>query len=289
MGGCSYRIWGEVDSAALDDVPAAPSTAAAGAGLDLPDLDQPLPPPLRRLLESLPPRQAIAVLSAYTIDPQRALHEPGARLAAQLVAPLLADFGRYLDQQLPRPWPATVAVREGYLATDPPALYVRQSPDGQGWCVQLHLTGQSGMGLVSAALAAHWIERWFCARRDWLGSEVLQPAGFRVGNSVETLGLRFAPTPTCGYAQYVGAVADREEDAIDARHRAENEFDSAIRTLPRLVSNSPLVIDRARHRALPDPSSLEGLGARLGEQMRDGRCRCQLCAPDFDLTALEAP
>jgi len=213
------------------------------------------------------------------------MDEPGTPLAETISAPLLEDLDRFLAQRFVDPWPATALVRDGYMTEFPPAVYVRRDPDDDGWFVQLHFRGDSGMALVSAALSAHWAEGWYSARRIELDA-LLRSSGVSPRARVEEAGTRFIPTAAQGYAQLVqrrpGAASSTGDD-----HHPKRGVETSARTVSRLISDHPFALDRAQQELLGDHALVDALGDRFAEELQREGCLCQLCAPDFDLARIE--
>lgn len=180
--------------------------------------------------------------------------------AAEL-EPLLVRFRDFLGREIPTPHSASTQIFE-YLGIEGiPSLYLRGERE-QGaepdWYVQVGFSGCSGMAEVSAAVAAHWAEAWVRRELPELERAILGPFGFkpRAGQRFESLD-RFLPVEELGYLRWL-SEEERDEDGV------------------------PFEADYAVHESVEDtPARLAAGSAQYAGLMADGRCRCQLCAPDF--------
>jgi hypothetical protein len=182
----------------------------------------------------------------------------------------LHDFRRWLDQAAPHPWEATTRFIAGYLSPriiGPSQVSVQ--PEGkltktEVWSVSICLSGCAGMANVSSLLASHWMDLWFLRNPDRIARELLLPVGLTLGKNLpeRMLGLTFVPTP-CGYAMFYNGEKDE-------------------------TGMSPfLAVDGAELEGREDAEEVHVLlNTRFVGLMRDGKCRCQLCMPDFDIGQL---
>ncbi len=184
------------------------------------------------------------------------------------LAPLFDDYRRFLDDRFPQPWPATRQLLE-YLDSGVADVRLRgergadQTVDEARWRIDLVFSGCAGVGEVSAAVAAHWAGHWYKRRRDAIADRLTQAAGFTPHGLDEGLPVtgRFLPLEGGYYALY----HDEPQPGFTAAGEIETHFeiDEAVLEDP-LVDGDPLPAIEAHHAA----------------RMADGRCRCQLCAPD---------
>jgi hypothetical protein len=181
---------------------------------------------------------------------------------ARELEPLITRYRAYLARKLPHPHEASRQVLE-YLELDRiPSLYLRGEREAGSeprWYVQLGFSGCSGMAEVSAAVGYHWAAAWVRDELPEIQREILAPFGFQADLAqVFEDPDRFLPVAALGYLRYL-LPEDREEDG------GSFEVDYAV--LDDAVENAATILADAnrRHAAL------------LG----DGRCRCQLCEPDF--------
>lgn len=189
---------------------------------------------------------------------------------------LLEAFCRWLGRAIARPWAATEGVRTSYLAlVRPEDVALSGCGPGardEGWAVRFRLSGCAGMAECSARLVSHWLEHWFQRERERIACELLGPAGIELGRD-EPRGMvtdeTFLPIGSHGYAMFHPDLA-----AADRRGEAEPlaaEF-SPFELDGRLGENDPVMAGALRR----------ALRTRFTELMRDGKCRCQLCMPQFD-------
>jgi hypothetical protein len=173
---------------------------------------------------------------------------------------LKTEFRRFIRQRIPDPWPASKATID-FIERYANDLLVRgEQAAGEGkpkWYVQIGYSGCGGMGDTSASIAAHWTELWFAAERERITAQILRPFGFTPRDAL-ALEQQFFPLRECGYAEIV-------------RYEGEVIFaiDGGLRECP-----------------VAEPAIKE-LEAHFGALIADGKCRCQFCAPEFDVTAVK--
>ena len=181
---------------------------------------------------------------------------------------LEAGFLAWLRARLASPWPASKTILD-YLDMRTTTIHLRGEREGAaetGWYVQLTFSGCAGMAQTSADLAAHWVQRWFEADRERIDG-LLRARGFVARDTeVAAESELFLPLGEPGYAGF----SPEGFDAGDGR-RSHFSFDAAIDEA-----------DDAQAQRLQ-----QVLDAQFVALMRDGRCRCQLCAPEFDLAAID--
>jgi hypothetical protein len=185
--------------------------------------------------------------------------------AAEL-EPLVARFREFLAREIPVPHSASAQTLEYLDIKGIPSLYLRAESEGGGepeWYTQVTFSGCAGMAEISALVAAHWAEAW--ARRELpaLEREILTPFGFtpRKEQRFESTD-RFLPMEELGYLHWL-PEEDREEDEV------------------------LFEVDHAVIEAIEGtPDRLTAVSDQYAKLMTDGRCRCQLCAPEFEPLAV---
>lgn len=251
MGGSAFFIGGQVDEKLLRSAPAK-----------------------RGLLDRILRRSPVVGPKVIELPKgSRIIDIPAAGLAG-----LKKDFGCYLAERIPKPWPSTKVFLD-YLDLDIVNIYVRGEQEQQGpvsWYVQFTFSGCAGTAEVSAELGSHWAETWYRERRDDIESLYLKPFGFVPNESQNdpSVSRAFLPVGELGYALYVG-----KEQAASELFQPEYlfELDDAMGNMTGAAGS---VGDQ-------DPLSvLKDLEERFAALMADSACRCQLCMPDFDLTSL---
>jgi len=200
---------------------------------------------------------------------------------------LRASFARFLDEEIPEPWVATRILRKNYLRPISFAIYLRGQRDKPNQpyyhYVQLSFSGCAGMADTSSALAAHWAEVWCKKRTEFIETELLRPYQLEptenpalVLEPEET----FIPAGEYGYASFVPAKYRAKQDADDERPVCFFMVDACWH--------------EAHYAGLGDGANIDfefdvvnTLNREYAELMSDGRCRCQLCMPEFDATRLD--
>lgn len=205
-------------------------------------------------------------------------HAPEAHLSP-LVRPiqkhLIEDFRHWLSRVVPRPWEATESVQKSYLMlvrAEDISFARRTEGEHRGqWVACCRLSGCAGMAECSSWLVSHWLVTWFRGERERIGRELLGPAGVQIGQG-EPEGMitdeTFLPIGPYGYAMFHPGLVDADEP--EDGEFGPFELDGAI------GEADPVVADALRR----------FLRSRFTGLMRDGRCRCQICMPEFDLTIL---
>jgi len=188
---------------------------------------------------------------------------------AKELDPLKKEFFTFLQKAMPNPWEATTGVLE-YLRLDIMTIYLRgdRTADSKdiNWYLQLTFSGCAGMAQVSSDIAAHWAEIWYKAEKSKI-QERLRQFGFYPEEPPcdEAPAFTFFPLPESGYAEY--SSEQQEMYFNDREYCFHFSFDSAIEETE------------------PDQglSILQRLETGYTSLMADGKCRCQLCSPDFKL------
>ena len=179
---------------------------------------------------------------------------------------LAADFKSFVRKAMPQPWEATETF---YNYLDPECkhscLRITADPSPSGGKhagrLSLYFSGWAGMAESSAYLASHWAESWFQREGSRIAAELLVPEGLSVTSAPEGMGeSAFIPAGKYGYAFYNGP-----EDEYPHHFNTDECFAHG---------------DKAE-------TVSDFLDERCADLMRDGRCRCQLCMPDFDVGHLD--
>jgi hypothetical protein len=181
--------------------------------------------------------------------------------------PLKNEFISFLRKAMPTPWRATTVTFE-YLDMDIMTIYMRgdRAAGAQeiNWYLQLTFSGCAGMAQVTSDVAAHWAEIWYQAEKSKI-QERLTMFGFHPKEHPcdEGPAPLFVPMPEGGYAEYSGE--SQEMFFHEREYSFHFSFDSAIEEVE------------------PDQglALLQRLETSYAPLMADGKCRCQLCAPDF--------
>jgi hypothetical protein len=183
-------------------------------------------------------------------------------------------FRSYLGERLDPPWPATTAVLE-YLDIGTVSVYLRgersHGSSSADWYVQLTFSGCAGQAEISAEVATHWAAIWYQERSRHIIAQHLMPFGFIPGSQRDEGEDRpcFVPINDLGYGKYVGTQFMEEWGELTGSRMFETD-----------ASVSELLEPQGR---LPEQRRLD---ETLGPLMEDGRCRCQMCMPEFDPVTL---
>lgn len=178
---------------------------------------------------------------------------------------IASAFREFLTHELISPWPATKTIQE-YLKSESPAIYLRgerstEQADDE-WFVQIAFSGCAGMAQVSSEVAVHWLEVWLKNNIEQLNETILKPEGFTANLELKEMVddplTTFVPVGTVEYGCYASLTFLEGEPP---------EFN----------------IDESQVAAYDDCGEelLAEIQSQLGELMADGRCRCQLCMPDY--------
>ncbi len=185
------------------------------------------------------------------------------------------DFLEWTEQTTRPPTASTRAALE-YLCQIPTEVTISATRAGASdpyKCgLYFRFSGCAGMAEVMSYLVAHWVHLWYGANqarveREMLGPHNIRtlPLDYRPGHG-ET---QFAPAGAWGYARYwTGGSEYRTVDDFgeETEHPTMFELDVAA-------------TDGNDAEAL---EVLQQLDARFAALMSDGRCLCQICAPDVD-------
>lgn len=182
---------------------------------------------------------------------------------------LVGEFLDFLRRRISNPWASSKVVLD-YFGYGTISVYFRgeQTPDRSdpSWYVQLSFSGCAGTAEISAELAAHWTGIWYREDRDRIVDRFLAPLGFMVDEArtdAETQSV-FVPVGELGYGLYTGG--------------------SGLEPDPEWPGSRLFELDAGLTESLMKPedlSALRGLDRHYGPLMTDGRCRCQLCMPEF--------
>ncbi|MBJ6802611.1 hypothetical protein [Geomonas propionica] len=188
-------------------------------------------------------------------------------IPAEELAPLKTEFFSFLRKTMPTPWMATTGTFD-YLDLDVMTIYMRgdrsTGAEDINWYLQLTFSGCAGMAQVSSDVAAHWVEIWYKVERTKI-QERLERFGFRPQQNPpdEEPAVTFFPLPECGYAEFSTEL--QEMFIEEEEYSFHFAFDSSV------------------EEAEPDQglALLQRLETGFASLMSDGKCRCQLCSPDF--------
>jgi hypothetical protein len=181
--------------------------------------------------------------------------------AGALSTHLVHDFREWLRSRLPSPSQGTQVPLQ-YVMDIKPAVYVRglqhSGEDAPQYNVQLLFSGCAGEAETSARVAAHWAGLWYRAEHERIANAFLRPFGFDPApyDVARDEPFAFLPAGDLGYLELVSA----DDAGADA---PGFELDYAIAT------------------AHEGDERLDRLNALYAHYMRSGKCRCQLCEPDF--------
>lgn len=174
---------------------------------------------------------------------------------------LVHDLREWLQSRLAGPSKGTEIPLQYVMEIDP-SVYVRglQRP-GEGapqYNVQISFSGCAGEAETSARVATHWAALWYRAEHERLANAFLRPFGFDPApyDSGPDEPFAFLPAGDLGYLELVSP----EDFGGDA---------------------PGFELDHATVGAHGGDPRLERLNELFGHYMKEGKCRCQLCEPDF--------
>ena len=175
-------------------------------------------------------------------------------------SPLASAFRGFLRRAMPSPWEATRMFME-YL--DIPALevHVRGARAQPVWTLEFSFSGCAGMAEVSAELGAHWVEKWFEKEAPRIQAELLGPRGFDAAPLERGWAPVFVPFEGMGYGRRFDEPPDPEVEGSRIF-----EFDYSLTETLELQE---------------ELGSLRALDEKFASAGADGKCRCQLCSPEF--------
>ena len=161
---------------------------------------------------------------------------------------------------MPEPWNATKAFVEYVDIGVATLLRGETDPDELPlWYVQLSFSGCAGMADVSSELAYHWADIWLRNELNQINETILRREGFTATGKFEPIDapVRFVPIGTTDFSTYAAATLWNRQ--------FEFEIDGGI--------TESLDDDGER--------LVAAIAQEFGELMADGKCRCQLRAPDY--------
>ncbi|MFH1112873.1 MAG: hypothetical protein V1792_03040 [Pseudomonadota bacterium] len=250
MGGNAFLIWGKLAEASLRPEPVE-----------------------RTLMDRIMGRQRFHKPEVMDLGRGRRIID----LPADKYRILAEDFTQFLKNRMPKPWPATKAFMD-YLRIGVLSVHVRgeQRPEVSSpeYYIQIGFSGCAGLAEVSSELGTHWAEIYYRESHERLKDEYLNHFGF-VPDDVrmaETQQRQFLPLGRLGYALFVGGQQSNPDP----------EWEGS-----RLFELDGSVSDTFYERG--ELSALRELDVRFGPLMLDGKCRCQLCMPELDLSSLGEP
>lgn len=158
-------------------------------------------------------------------------------------------------------WTATSRFME-YISMDVISISVQKDKgdprEKTNWQLELLFSSCGGTSEVSSHLAAHWAHLWYGRCRNEIDANLLVPQGFLPhAKQPEFKFPQFAPIPGHSYALF----------DPDRNTWTDSHFEINVALADSLDT--------------PVADLIQGLQQTYGELMRDGRCRCQLCMPDF--------
>jgi hypothetical protein len=184
-----------------------------------------------------------------------------------LTPALIRDLRRWVVGRLPHPSEGTGVVLD-YLREIEPSLFVRghRRVNDTTWqlYVQVSFSGCAGEAETSARAAVHLASFWYAAEHERLASEHLVPYGFTpdpYDPARDDPGF-FLPAADLGYLEYVPPTA-------------------------RLAGEPAFSLDHSLREALEGDARLDRLEELYERFMADGRCKCQICQPDFGDATVE--
>lgn len=173
---------------------------------------------------------------------------------------LVHDFREWLQSRLASPSKGTEIPLEYVMEIDP-TIYVRglQHPgeDAPRYNVQVSFSGCAGEAETSARVATHWATLWYRAEHERLANTFLRPFGFDPApyDSSQDGPFAFLPAGDFGYLELVSPESEADAPGFE--------------------------LDYATVSAHEGDPRLERLNELFGHYMKEGKCRCQLCEPDF--------
>ena len=182
-----------------------------------------------------------------------------------LTKSVLNAFSSFVNSNAVPLWPASKELMQ-YLTIGLTAGMRGESPSAHlptTWQAYLLFSGCAGMSQTSSEVSEHWFRKWNAHRPNELPS-IFQSFGFQV-DSINMIHdpYTYLPTNNVGYASFFpGAQGSATEDDPWA---------------------GPFNVDQAYCDHLDDGglSILQQLESAYRKTMNDGKCRCQLCCPEF--------
>jgi hypothetical protein len=173
-------------------------------------------------------------------------------------------YRQFLWDSIPeeREWTSTSMFMD-YIAMDVLEISVQKDRGDvrkrTNWQLVLLFSGCGGTSEVSSRLAAHWADVWYNRCRSEIDSNLLIHQGFVPHvTQPEFRWSQFVPIPGHSYARFDPNGNTWTDSSFDINVALADSLDTPVEDFVR------------------------GLTQKYGELMRDGRCRCQLCMPDFE-------
>jgi hypothetical protein len=164
-------------------------------------------------------------------------------------------------------WDSTASVMD-YLAMDVVSVSIGgfqpMGAPSHEWAIEILFNGCGGMSEVSSLLAAHWAQIWYQKNRAAIDNNDLIPFGFVP--TEEQPQFDWLPFIPIGGGSYAAYEPDRRVDDDDSPFQLNCSLAMSLDDDP-----SQLLADLAKH---------------YGKLIEDGQCRCQLCMPNWDHTAV---
>lgn len=212
-------------------------------------------------------------------------------LSKVLKRELMREFQDFVNNGISSPWIATRTFYKNYLSSMRHEVYIRGQQDKgdepRFHYVQLSFSDCSGMAGISASLASHWAAIWAQRKREQIENKLLRPYGLEASvNPKLDLGQHediFLPAGEYGYASFYSS------EMLESFGQVAGTIDT---------NGSHFAVDACWSEGLfaegDDEAGAEPTRGvnRLLEQkyvsiMNDGRCRCQLCCPNLDVSELD--
>lgn len=196
------------------------------------------------------------------------------------------EYRQYLWDRIPESdeWESTSIFMQ-YVAMDVVEIRLQGfqpiDADEPVWGLDILFSSCGGTAHESARLAAHWALIWYNQEKTRIDGDFLIPFGFTPNDST----VKYIGTPDIAVPrgwnrkqrcpQFV-PIAGGSYAAFDP----SRQFDE---------DDSPFQLNCALAESLDDCGQelLVNLQAHYGEALKDGRCRCQLCSPQLDPSAVD--
>jgi hypothetical protein len=192
--------------------------------------------------------------------------------------PLFDNFTEFIKQSFNKPWIATEIFLEHYLLhEDSVEIYLeetQESPDKTNELnVIMFFSDLADLFYVHACLASHWSRIWFERKKESIIEKHLYRQGLKLDPSrpVDSDQELFFPLNELGYIRHVPDPTSFEgEEAFhfELEGWVYQEFE---------------FLECVYETHLKMFKELEPLVLAL---MSDGKCRCQFCMPDFDISLI---
>ena len=231
-----------------------------GGSID-PKIAEPIPVP-KFFMDKILGRQRFRKPKEWDLGNDKVIDLPADRFS-----PIKEHFLNYLKNTLQSPWSATTYIIR-YLELDVMTIHFRgeknAGSDTTNWCFQISFSGCAGEAEASAQLVSHWFALYHKNSLQQLREQIFTPNGFYPTEyASDDSELRFLPLAEGGYAVF-------NNDPQEMFFKDETK-------------SFHFEVDYA---ALGDQSDgglniMTELERKYAALMSDGKCRCQMCMPDF--------